>query len=167
MSFNGVYYQLDSAPLSPGSFQKPSIPIMVGGMGERRTLKTLAKYGDIWNLDGFAVGKPENAALGGMSVDLFRHKVDVIHRHCEAINRDPNDIKLTISMPIKISSDEHTNNEFVANVGPGTLAGSKSYLVQRIGEFLEAGVDEIMFSPRPSTPESLQQLDEEILASFE
>ena len=167
VSFDGVYYQLDSAPLSPGSFQKPSIPIMVGGMGERRTLKTLAKYGDIWNLDGFAVGKPENAALGGMSVGLFRHKVDVIHRHCETINRDPNDIKLTISMPIKISSDEHSNKEFVANVGPGTLAGSKSYLVQRIGEFLEAGVDEIMFSPRPSTPESLQELDEEILASFE
>lgn len=167
VNFNGIYYQLESAPLSPASFQKPHIPIMVGGMGEKRTLKTLAKYGDIWNLDGFAVGKPENAILGGMSIDLFRHKVDVIHKHCDSIKRNPDEIKLTISMPIRISSNEVQNKEFIDNVGPGTLAGTRDYLIQRVGEFLEAGVDEIMFSPRPSTSDSLQELDEEILSAFE
>ena len=54
------------------------MPIMVGGMGEKRTLRTLAKYGDIWNLDGFAVGRPEIAEIGGMSLDLNEHKVNVI-----------------------------------------------------------------------------------------
>ena len=167
VNFDGAYYKLEAAPLSPPSFQKPHIPIMVRGMGEKRTLRTLAKYGDIWNLDGFAVGKPENAKLGGMSVELFLHKVDVIQRHCESVNRDPSEIKFTISMPVNLSTDESQNKEFINNVGPGTLAGSSDYIVQRVGEFIEAGVDEIMFSPRPSTPDSLQQLDEEVLSGFE
>lgn len=166
VDFNGTYYSLTQAPLSPGSFQKPHIPIMVGGMGEKRTLKTLAKYGDIWNLDGFAVGKPENAELGGMSVELFRHKVDVIHKHCETIDRDPAEIKLTISMPIKLTDDDLEAEKFIANVGPGTLAGSVEYVIQRISEFMEAGVDEIMFSPRPSTSESLQELDDLVMSAF-
>ncbi len=54
VSYSGRYYRLDNAVLSPGSAQDPHIPIMVGGMGERRTLRTLAMYGDAFNLDGFA-----------------------------------------------------------------------------------------------------------------
>ena len=49
---------------------------------------------------------------------------------------------------------------------PGTVAGTADYIVSRVGEFMEAGVDEIMFSPRPSDSESLQALDEEVLSAF-
>ena len=61
----------------------------------------------------------------------------------------------------------YSDKEFINNVGPGTLAGTRDYLIQRVGEFLEAGVDEIMFSPRPSTSDSIQELDEDILSAFE
>ena len=167
VDFNGKYYQLKSAPLSPGSYQKPHIPIMVGGLGEKRTLRTLAKYGDVWNLDGFAVGTPANRVHGGMSLDLYRRKVGVIERHCEDVGRDPAEIRYTVFMPVKLSNNEAEVNEFIGNVGPGTVAGTAEYIIDRIGEFIEEGVDEIMLAPRPSDAESLQRLDEEILAAFE
>ena len=166
VNFKGKYYSLENAPLSPSSVQKPHIPIMVGGLGEKRTLRTLAKYGDMWNLDGFGVGKEENVRYGGMSLELFNRKVDILHKHCEGVGRDPSEISLTISMPTKLSTNQKETDAFIKQVGPGTVAGSADYIVSRVGEFLEAGVDEIMFSPRPSDSESLQALDEEVLSAF-
>jgi|TARA_B110000438_G_scaffold82950_1_gene82629 alkanesulfonate monooxygenase SsuD/methylene tetrahydromethanopterin reductase-like flavin-dependent oxidoreductase (luciferase family) len=167
VDFNGKYYTLDKAPLSPASVQNPHIPIMVGGMGEKRTLRTLAKYGDIWNLDGFAVGKEENERYGGMSLQLYKHKVEVIEKHCEEVGRDPSEIKYTISMPIKLSENTEETELFIDQVGSGTVAGTADYIIHRVGEFIEAGVDEIMFSPRPSNSDSLQRLDEEVLSAFD
>ncbi|MAQ57740.1 MAG: hypothetical protein CL718_00575 [Chloroflexi bacterium] len=167
VDFNGKYYTLDKAPLSPAAVQNPHIPIMIGGMGEKRTLRTLAKYGDIWNLDGFAVGKEENERYGGMSLQLYKHKVGVIEKHCEDVGRDPSEIKYTISMPIKLSENTDETELFIDQVGSGTVAGTADYIIHRVGEFIEAGVDEIMFSPRPSNSESLQRLDEEVLSAFD
>ena len=167
VDYQGKHYQLDSAPLSPGCFQSPHVPIMVGGMGERRTLRTLARYGDIWNLDGFAVGAEANRALGGMSLELYRRKVDVINRHCENVGRDPGDIKHTVFMPTMLSSDQTAANEFIQRVGPGTVAGTASYIIERVGEFIEEGAVEIMFAPRPSSTEALQALDEEVISAFQ
>ena len=166
VNFKGEYYNLENAPLSPKSFQSPHIPIMIGGLGEKRTLRTLARYGDMWNLDGFAVGKEENVRYGGMSLELFNRKVEILHRHCEKAGRDPSEISLTISMPTKLSKDKSETDAFIKRVGPGTVAGTADYIVSRVGEFMEAGVDEIMFSPRPSDSESLQALDEEVLSAF-
>ena len=167
VNFEGRFYKLDGAPLSPPSYQKPHIPIMVGGLGERRTLRTLAKYGDLWNLDGFAVGREDARSLGGMSLNLYRRKVDVINRHCENVGRDPSEIKYTVFMPTKLTNNQAEADEFIQRVGPGTVAGTASYIVERIGEFAEEGVDQIMLAPRPSDAESLQSLDEEVLSAFD
>ena len=80
VDYNGRYYRLDQAPLSPGCYQKPHIPIMVGGTGERRTLRTLAMHGDIFNFNGWT---------DGMSMESYRHKIGVLERHCENVGRDP------------------------------------------------------------------------------
>ena len=53
VDFQGRYYRLQQAPLVPGCCRKPHIPILVGGVGERRTLRTLARYGDVFNLNGW------------------------------------------------------------------------------------------------------------------
>ena len=83
VTFQGVFYVLDDAPFSPGSFDKP-IPIMVGGTGPKRTLRTLAMYGDIFNLDGWAGGP--------MTKDYMDHKWGVLEKHCEEVNRDITEI---------------------------------------------------------------------------
>ncbi len=160
VDFDGVYYKLDRAPLSPGCYQKPHIPILVGGTGERRTLRTLARYGDVFNLDGWAGG--------GMALDYYRHKVSVLERHCEEAGRDPAEIKKTLLMPLRVTDDRAQAERYIAAFGPGTVAGPRDYVIQRIGEFRDSGVEEIMFGGIPNEhPELFQKVDEEIIAAFD
>ncbi len=157
VDFDGQYYRLDQASLSPGCFQEPHIPILVGGTGEKRTLRTLAKYGDVFNLDGWAGG--------GMSLDYFHHKSGVLDRHCEAVDRDPADIKRTLLMPCYLTEDKGLIERAVKNLGPGTVAGNARYIIDRIGEFEDAGVSEIMFGGIASGDiDLLQRFEEEIIA---
>lgn len=74
------HHAFDRLRLLPQPVQS-HLPIMIGGAGERKTLRTVAAYADMWN------------AMG--SVDFLRHKVDVLHRHCEAVGRDPGSIEFT------------------------------------------------------------------------
>ena len=162
VDYEGRYYRLDNASLSPGSAQKPHIPILVGGTGEKRTLRTLAKYGDVFNLDGFAARN-----YGGMSLELYKHKVDVLHRHCEKVGRDPGEIRHTVLVPTKLSNDKAEINEFIEAIGPGTIAGTAEYIIDRVGELVDAGVDEIMFGRIPNDPQEFQRIEKEIIAAFD
>ena len=157
MDYNGRYYRLDQAPLSPGCYQKPHIPIMVGGTGERRTLRTLAMHGDIFNFNGWT---------DGMSMESYRHKIGVLERHCENVGRDPAEIKSTMHMPLNLTDDKESARRFIETLGPGTMAGPRNYIVDRIGEFADAGVEEIIFPPFGDA-EALQRVEEEIVAAFD
>ena len=159
VDYNGEYYRLDNAPLSPGCYQQPHIPIMVGGTGERRTLRTLAMFGDVFNLDGWA-GQ-------GMSMDVFRHKIGVLNKHCENIGRDPAEIKHTLLCPLQVTEDQASEEAFQKRWGPGAMCGSRSHVVDRIGQFVEEGVDEIIFGHLPTgNVEAYQRVEEEIVAVF-
>ena len=159
VNFSGKYYQLVDAPLSPGSYQAPHIPIMVGGTGPLRTLKTLAMYGDVFNLDGFA--------RRGMSIDLYREKTEILEKHCERVGRDPSEIRRTILMPTMLSDDKESSDAFVEMIGPDTVAGSASYIIDRVGEFIDEGVDEIMFGRLPNDPNEFQRFESEVIAAFD
>ncbi|MCZ6642249.1 MAG: LLM class flavin-dependent oxidoreductase [Gammaproteobacteria bacterium] len=158
VDYSGKYYQLDQARLSPGSHGEP-IPIMVGGTGEKRTLRTLARYGDIMNLDGWAGG--------GMALEYYQHKAGILEKHCEAADRDPAEIRRTLLMPCYLTEDEDLIERCIKRLGPGTVAGPKQYLIDRIGEFRDAGIAEIMFGGIPSGDiDRLQQFEEEIVSAF-
>ena len=159
VDYNGEYYRLDNAPLSPGCYQQPHIPIMVGGTGERRTLRTLAMFGDVFNLDGWA-GQ-------GMSMEVFRHKIGVLNKHCENIGRDPAEIKHTLLCPLQVTDDQASEGAFQKRWGPGAMCGSRSHVVDRIGQFVDEGVDEIIFGHLPTgNVEAYQRVEEEIVAVF-
>jgi len=81
--FDGRYYQLAETICSPPPIQQPAPKILVGGSGERKTLRLVARYADACNL--FA---PEPSVVA--------HKLEVLARHCEAEGRDPDTIKKTI-----------------------------------------------------------------------
>ncbi len=159
VTFEGQYYRLDDAPLSPNGVQQPNIPILIGGTGPTRTLRTLAMYGDVFNLDGFA--------RRGMSIELLDEKWSALERHCERLGRDIGEIRKTILMPTKLTDDQTEADAFVELIGPRTVAGSTSYIVDRIGEFVEAGVDEIMFGRIPNDPAEFQRFEEEVIAQFD
>jgi F420-dependent oxidoreductase-like protein len=78
-NFDGRYYRLTDARCNPKPVQQPHPPICIGGTGERRTLRSVAKYAQHWNLPG-----------GG--VETFLKKREVLAGHCAAIGRDVADI---------------------------------------------------------------------------
>jgi len=154
----GSFYTLKQARLSPGSYDAP-IPIMIGGTGEKRTLRTLARYGDVMNLDGWAGG--------GMALEYFKHKLTILERHCDACGRDPAEITKTLLMPCYLTEDKGLIERAVKGLGPGTVAGSRQYIIDRIGEFSEAGVAEVMFGGIPSGDTALlQAFEQEIVSAF-
>ena len=89
-TFQGEHYQLTDARCEPKGVQKPHPPICIGGSGEKRTLRTTAKFAQHWNFVG---GPPEE----------FARKRDVLHRHCADIGRDPAEI--TLSSHVRLGPD--------------------------------------------------------------
>ena len=162
VDFQGTYYNLARAPLSPACFQGPHIPILVGGTGEKRTLRTLARYGDIMNLDGWAGGP--------MTAEYFQHKVSALSKHCEDWGRDPSEITKTVLMPTLVSDNSEEVEAFIKGrgLGEGTAAGPKNFVIDRIGELIEAGAQEVMIGGISTmTPDNFQFIDEEILSAFD
>jgi len=81
--FDGTHYRLAETICQPPPIQRPRPPILIGGGGERKTLRLVARYADACNL--FAVDANE-----------VERKIEVLHRHCETEGRDPAEIKITI-----------------------------------------------------------------------
>ena len=80
-SFHGNFYQLNEALNNPKGPQN-ILPICIGGTGERRTLRSVAKFASHWNLPMF-------------DIEVLNHKLGVLRRHCEVENTDINDIKVS------------------------------------------------------------------------
>ena len=81
-TFKGRYYQLTDAMCNPKPVQQPHPPICIGGSGEKRTLRTAARFAQHWNFVG---GTPEQ----------FSHSRDVLYQHCTDVGRDPAEILLS------------------------------------------------------------------------
>jgi alkanesulfonate monooxygenase SsuD/methylene tetrahydromethanopterin reductase-like flavin-dependent oxidoreductase (luciferase family) len=152
VNFNGEYYSLKQAAFAPKGGGDTPIPIMVGGTGEKRTLKTLAMYGDIMNV----IASP----------DRVRHLSEVLERHCENVGRDPAEIQKTLHVPIRIIRDEAKAKE-VRGENDWSMIGSPQYVIDRIGDFLELGITEFTPQIRPQRPEVYQELDEDVFAAFD
>ena len=152
IDYNGKYYQLKQAAFAPKSGSGEPIPIMVGGTGEKRTLKTLAMYGDIMNV----IASPERV----------KHLSGVLEKHCEAVGRDPTEIQKTVHVPIRIVHDEKKAEE-IRGENAWSMIGSPQYVIDRIGDFLDVGITEFTPQIRPQRPEIYQELDEDVFSAFD
>lgn len=135
-SFSGQWFSLDNARNEPRPVQK-KIPIWIGGGGEKRTLSITARYADGWNVPFVA---PE----------AFRHKSQVLTEHCEKAGRDPKAISRTVNLGIAWT-DESLRAQFghlADYVRPGVLTGSEQQVIDRIGEYVDAGADQINLALR-------------------
>lgn len=77
--FEGKHFQLGETLCSPQPVRRP--PILIGGSGERKTLRLVAQYADVWNSTA--------------PIEETPHKLDVLRRHCDDVGRDPSEIQLT------------------------------------------------------------------------
>jgi F420-dependent oxidoreductase-like protein len=109
--FAGRHYQLAETLCRPAPVSSPRPRIMIGGGGERKTLRLVAQYADACNF----FGGPEEVA----------HKLAVLHRHCDDVGRDPAEIEVTASyrdLPPGATADDVVRGaEALAAVGVATL----------------------------------------------
>jgi alkanesulfonate monooxygenase SsuD/methylene tetrahydromethanopterin reductase-like flavin-dependent oxidoreductase (luciferase family) len=104
-SFNGKYYQIHNAYCNPKPIQKPSPPILVGGGGERKTLKIVAKYADACNLFG--------------SVETVKRKLSILKEHCKTIGRDYDSILKTKLGIIVVEDEKQTSEKKIEQIFKG------------------------------------------------
>ena len=92
--FDGTYFQLTAARNEPKGPQRPHPPICIGGSGEKRTLRIVARYAQHWNF------------VGGTPAE-FARKRDVLAAHCAELGRDPSEIRLSAHVRLEPDLDYH------------------------------------------------------------
>lgn len=112
--FDGRHYQATDPLNSPQALSKPHPPILIGGGGERRTLKLVAKYADACN-------------VFGTDPSRLRHKFDVLRAHCATVGRDYAEIEKSFLASVSITPDG----------APRSLAPAA--MVERLGRAADAG----------------------------
>ena len=138
--FEGKYYQVRGAINQPKGVQKPHIPLLIGGGGEKVTLKIVAEYGDACN-----IGHLDNEGL--------EHKFTVLKKHCDEVGRDYNTLKRTVLFNCAVAE---TDEAAMAKAGPYTrnipsgqlreraLIGTPDAIRKRLTEIEQTGAQEII-----------------------
>lgn len=101
-AYDGQYIQAAATINHPQPISQPHPPIMIGGMGEQKTLKFVAQYADACNLFARA------------GSDVLQHKLDVLKGHCDAVGRDYDDIEKTALGTTELSLGKQTTDEVIA-----------------------------------------------------
>ena len=132
----GAHFTLTDARLEPRPVQD-ALPIWIGGAGEKRTLRIAAELADGWNVPF-------------ISVEDFARKREVLHRHCADVDRDPGEIRCAVNLGLAWT-EESLREQFggIADfVRPGVLGGSDEEVVDRIGQYVAAGADQVNIALR-------------------
>ncbi len=128
--FDGEFYQLKNAAMEPKPRQD-NLPLMIGGGGEKVTLRIVAKYADEWNVWG--------------DVDTLIHKMSVLDQHCEAIGRDPNEIERSAVALLFLTDDEARIKKLKSTEMPmPAIIGNVSEVIDIVAAYRDAGVNELM-----------------------
>jgi len=161
-SHTGRFYTLTDALCEPRPIQ-PHLPILVGGSGPRKTLRTTALRADAWNTSG--------------TVDEVRAKVGILEGHCADVGRNPDEIERTISFPIVIrdtaddaqeaytSSLERNGTDNMGDVP--IILGSPELVAERLRPYVELGFRTVIVRlPSPYDPQTIERMSEvgELLA---
>jgi F420-dependent oxidoreductase-like protein len=122
-TFDGTYYRLADATNLPAP-RSPRLPILVGGVGERRTLRIAATYADIWH--------------GWTAPPEFTRKCRVLDRHCREIGRDPAEVGRATGQVVELSSSPG------GGPGGGDVVGTVDQVVEALTQYARTGVTEFI-----------------------
>jgi alkanesulfonate monooxygenase SsuD/methylene tetrahydromethanopterin reductase-like flavin-dependent oxidoreductase (luciferase family) len=150
-AFVGRHYQLDEPLCQPQPLSRPHPPILIGGEGERRTLRLVATYGDARN---FQLGAP----LPGYPdwyietyhkrASLLGHKLAVLREHCQAVGRPYEAIERTVLGTVKLA--------------PGAMSADE--VVEVCHELAELGVQQVIYNtPDAHDLRSIERIASEII----
>ena len=142
-TWKGRHYELADAPLSPKPVQKPYPELLIGGGGEKVTMKIAARHADHWN------------TWGGPAT--LKRKCEILDAHCATVGRDPKQILRSAVMPMVVTDDkaevEKVRANYMRRMGADeakardtVLGGSPAEIVDTLGRLKEAGVG-LLFIP--------------------
>ena len=153
-SHDGRYYQLHDALCEPRPIQK-RLPILVGGSGPRKTLRTVARRADGWNTSG--------------TLEEVRSHLDILAEHCDDVGRDIATIEKSISFPIIVRDDPAAaasvygvllERNGIADMGKvPVLLGSPDEIADRLRPYVELGFETIIVRmPAPYDRETIDRM---------
>jgi F420-dependent oxidoreductase-like protein len=156
VTHEGRFYTFHDALCEPRPVQK-RLPILIGGSGPKKTLRTTARYADAWNTSG--------------TIDEVREKVATLEAHCRDAGRDPAAIERTVSFPIVIRDDrgaaetrfrELLDYNGAPDMGEGpVLLGSPAELAAELRPFAELGFSRLIGRlPGPYDRETIERIGE-------
>jgi len=159
-SFRGRYYRIDEVYNVPRPARPGGPPILVGGSGERRTLRLVARYADRCNIFG--------------GTDDVRRLLDVLTAHCEAEGRDRDAIMTTrlgtlVSTPTPEDAD--TTREFLRSAAGDDIAttaviGTDEQVLEQVGAFVDAGLDQLIFNMPTAPVDEIERVGELLTGEF-
>jgi F420-dependent oxidoreductase-like protein len=140
VSFTGQYYRLDHARNLPRPVQPGGPKIMIGGGGEKRTLRLVARYGDQCNVTG--------------DLSTLTRKIAVLRQHCADVGRDPAEVGITWMTPLLLTTSSQQTADMRAMLAAGATAeqtagftvGQPHEIPGLVAGHIEAGADEVIFS---------------------
>jgi F420-dependent oxidoreductase-like protein len=135
--FNGAHYQLPYPVNNPQPLSKPHPPILIGGMGPKKTLRFVAQYGDACNF------------FGGSENDMLIERLEILKRHCQDLGRPYKEIEKTVLQTANLEE------------------GSAQDVIARGKELQGMGFEHIIFNIRGEyTPETLNLFTDEIIPAL-
>lgn len=139
--FEGRHFRAERLLNSPQSISRPRVPIMVGGGGERKTLRLVAQYADACNV----FGSPEAIA----------RKYAILEAHCRDVGRDPSEIERSTLQNVRLGPAGHSRTE------------SPQEVVDRLAELSDAGADHVIFELKDAhEPGYMETLGRDVLPAL-
>ena len=161
-NFNGQFYKIRDAYCNPKPIQKPHPPILIGGSGERKTLKLVAKYADACNIFG--------------SPETVKRKLSILQDHCKTVGRSYDSIIKTKLGAVAIDKDSEALKQRVAQnfrnvpeerLGEFMMIGTPEQIQGKIEAFRDVGVDQLIVSFEPQRElESLKLFGSQVARRF-
>ena len=156
-TFEGKHYTIVDAPNQPRPVQA-RLPLLVGGGGEKRTLRIAAQFADEWNVWGTA--------------ELVAQKSEVLVRHCDDVGRDPSTIARSTQAMMFLSEDESwLAGKRTQDTGRPVIVGTPNEVIDIVAGYRDAGVDELIvpdwnMGPPARTKDTFDLFMERVVPAF-
>ncbi|MFW9881097.1 MAG: LLM class flavin-dependent oxidoreductase [Candidatus Thorarchaeota archaeon] len=131
-SFQGEFYEAKEAVCNPKPVQKPHPPIMIGGGGEKYTLKVAAEIGDIWD-------------RWGATIEEYTRKVHILHEHCDTIGRKIDDIELSWSGNFLIGKNKEELNKKLSYIMESGIYCTYDNCINVLQKYVDLGCKRFNF----------------------